>query len=165
LALVEEVRLIAEELVGEHFQLASFGPVRRCYEIVTLDNAGIDGRAPRALAKLCRYDRSDRPIKTGRGVSRLYRVCLQDDRLLTRASQGLDLRALLLYVVTHELIHIVRFESFQVCYSAHETERKKEEDAVHRLTGEVLHRLHDGAITTVIQALSLEGVDVVEAER
>jgi len=31
LDVLREVQLMAEDLVGEHFRLSSFGPVRRCY--------------------------------------------------------------------------------------------------------------------------------------
>jgi hypothetical protein len=40
----------------------------------------------------------------------LYRICLQDHRILDAARHNpLSLRSLLTYVLTHELIHVVRF--------------------------------------------------------
>jgi len=139
--------------------------VRRCYEVVTLEGAGPEGRDPKRLAKLCRYDRKERPIEEGHPVSRFYRVFLQDDKLLTREKEGLELRALLLYVMTHELIHIVRFESFQVHYEAVGPEREREERTVHRLTEDVLSVLRDECVEQVIRGLAIGGVDVVESQR
>jgi hypothetical protein len=165
LDVLREVQLMAEDLVGEHFRLSSFGPVRRCYEVVTLAGAAPEGRDPRRLAKLCRYDRSERPIDHGQRVSRFYRVFVQDDQLLRRVSEGLDLRSLLLYVLTHELIHIVRFESFQVHYGATGPERDREELRVHELTEDVLRVLRDELVDEVIQGLAPGGVDVIEAQQ
>jgi hypothetical protein len=36
----------------------------------------------------------------------IYRICLQDDAIL---ASGLDVAGVLLYVLTHELVHVVRF--------------------------------------------------------
>lgn len=165
LALLRETQPLVEELVGEYFHLTSFGPVRRCYEVVTLEGAGSEGKDPNRLAKVCRYDREERPIEEGHRVSRFYRVFLQDDKLLAREADGLELRALLLYVITHELIHIVRFESFQVHYGAKGLERQDEERIVHQLTREVLSVLKDEQVEQVIRGLEIGGVDVVESQR
>ncbi len=165
LAILGEVQSIAEELVGDHFHLSSFGPVRRCYEVVTRQGAGREGRDPERLAKLCRYDRQERLIAEAQRVSRFYRVFLQDDRLLERVQDGLDLRALLLYVMTHELIHIVRFESFQVHYEATGAAREQEERTVHALTEAVLRGLRDDVVEEVIRRLAPGGVDVVGSDQ
>lgn len=161
LAVVAEVHPLAEELVGEHFRLTSFGPTSRTYDVVTRSDVGSKCHATEALAKLTRYDRRERPIADGQRVSRFYRICLQDENLLARVDEGYDLRALLLYVLTHELIHIVRFESFQVSYSASGSAREDEERAVDALTRDVLGVLKDSAVDEVIAGLSFGRVDVL----
>jgi hypothetical protein len=160
LAVLAEVHPLTEELVGERFRLTSFGPTSRTYDVVTLAEVEPECRAIEALAKLTRYDRSERPITKEQRVSRFYRICLQDDNILTRADEGYDLRALLLYVLTHELIHIVRFESFQVSYNASGVVRDDEERVVDKLTREVLGVLKDRAVERVIEGLSPGRVDV-----
>jgi hypothetical protein len=159
------VQPVAEDLVGEHFQLTSFGPYHRCYEIVTAATADEDCREATALAKLRRYDRQERPISDERRVARFYQVCLQDEAILKRVADGLDLKALLLYVLTHELVHIVRFESFQVHFDAPETVRESEEKTVHRLTEQMLKELKDSAVDAVVAGLAPGGVDVLVAQR
>ena len=67
----------------------------------------------------------------------------------------------MLYVLTHELIHIVRFESFQVHYGATGPERDREELRVHELTEDVLRVLRDELVDEVIQGLAPGGVDVI----
>jgi hypothetical protein len=154
---------LAEELVGDHFRVTSFGPHQRLYEVVTLASSGPECRAPHALARLCRFDRQERPIDAAPRVSRFYRICIQDDAVLTRARDELDLRAILLYVLTHELIHIVRFESFEVGYDAAIKARVAEEGVVDRLTREVLSTLRDRTVDAVVEGLSPVRVDVLAA--
>jgi hypothetical protein len=162
---LSEVQPIAEELVGEHFHVTSFGPQRRCYEVVTLASGLAECQEPTALAKLCRYDRQERPIGGAHHVARFYRVCLQDDRLLARAAEGLGLRALLLYVLTHELIHVVRFESYQIHFEATGVAREREEKIVHGLTLEVLAAVPGARVDEVAQAFAEGGVDVLVTQR
>ncbi len=156
-----EVRPLAEDLVGEHLRVTSFGPHHRLYEVVTLGNSDAECRAPQALAQLFRFDREERVIDAVTRVSRFYRICLQDDNVLCRVQEGFDLRALLLYVLTHELIHIVRFESFEVIYGATGSAREDEERIVDQLTRSVLVPLRDQAVSEVIEGLSLGRVDVL----
>jgi hypothetical protein len=163
-ALVSALLPAVEQLVGEHFHLTSFGLAGRCYEVVTRKVADADGAAPFALAKLCRYDRRERRIREGKALSHFYRIYLQDGNLLERARSGpgLSLRALLLYVLAHELVHVVRFESFQVHHGAVGAARDREEEAVHGLTREVLAPLRDPEVERVVRAMSHGGVDVLE---
>lgn len=164
LELLAAVQPICEELVGDHFRLSSFGPTQRCYEVVTLVGCSEAEREPMALAKLCRYDRRERVIGGSHRISRFYRVCLQDDNLLARVERGLCLRALLLYVLTHELIHVVRFESFQVIYDAPAAARQREEARVDELARLVLEPLLDSTLREVIAGLAPGRLDVLFAQ-
>jgi hypothetical protein len=67
-------------------------------------------------------------------------ILLQDPNILRALlrSRSHDLWTLALFVLTHELVHIVRFRSFQVDLFTPETERQGEEDLVHEITGEIL---------------------------
>jgi hypothetical protein len=48
----------------------------------------------------------------------------------------------MVYVLTHELVHIVRFSRFEANFEASWPERCREEDTVHRLTGQILAPLN-----------------------
>jgi len=72
-----------------------------------------------------------------------YRIRLRDDEILSAVDDRTDLRLfpLLLYVLTHELIHVVRFESGTALapYDAPDPEaRSVEESRVHAITRQVL---------------------------
>ena len=73
-----------------------------------------------------------------------YRICLQDHNLLgllnREGRQELKL-PLLTYVLAHELVHVVRFYRFQHLFQATEDEIKTEEEKVHDITGQVLHKV------------------------
>lgn len=163
--LVRSVRLEVEQLVGEFFHLTSFGSSTPKLEIVSLEGTDLaEAEASHALAKLCRYDRKERSIGTSSKVGRYYKVFLQDGKIIAKAQErGWSLRALLTYVLAHELVHVVRFETFAVHIGAEGEARAAEEEQVHDLTCKVLAPLKDEDINAVAAALvpSTE-MDVVE---
>ena len=50
--------------------------------------------------------------------------------------------ALLLYITTHELVHVIRFSQFLALFEASEEEKVLEEGRVHRLTQKILEPLN-----------------------
>ena len=133
LALVARAVTRSESLVSGHFRIPMLPCKQYPYEVVTLAELEPHERAPRALAHLVVYERA-RPS----GPEHLYRICLQDNVILRRA-QG-ELPALLVYVLTHELVHVVRFQRAEQSFTAPRRARRREEDEVHRLTLELLDR-------------------------
>ncbi len=49
---------------------------------------------------------------------------------------------MLLYIVTHELVHVIRFSQFLALFEAPEEEKAREEILVHRLTQKILQPLN-----------------------
>jgi hypothetical protein len=105
--------------------------------VVTLSEVQGPERAENAFAHLVVYERS-RPA----GEEHLYRICLQDDTILRRVvGEGDDwLGALLVYILTHELVHVVRFQRAEQSYQVEASTREHEEDEVHRITLELLRQ-------------------------
>ena len=58
-----------------------------------------------------------------------------------RRDENLGLLPLLVYVFTHELIHIVRFSNFLQRFEVSEKDRELEEKVVHATTHQVLKSL------------------------
>jgi hypothetical protein len=81
----------------------------------------------------------------------VYLICLQDHAILKalEAQPELDLFALVLYVMVHELIHIERFSRFKQNFQATPEETRSEEARVHRLTRDI------------VQTLPVAGMDAV----
>jgi hypothetical protein len=69
-----------------------------------------------------------------------YKICLQDLAILEALDRSPSLRLFpfTLYIITHELIHIVRFTKFLQSFVATENERHAEEVRVHDKTHEIL---------------------------
>jgi len=115
LALLHRCLQRAEELVSAAFHIPALPSKHYPYEVATLGELWPGERASEVFAQLMVYERA-----RASGVEPLYRICLQDDALLRRLADGGSgwLAALLVYVLTHELVHVVRFqraeESFAV---------------------------------------------------
>jgi hypothetical protein len=101
----------AAELVSRFYVLAPREWARMPYEVRTLEQLAPGEVREEVLAQLLCYG-VERHVE-GRVVEErdLFRICLQDRTILdrARASTGIPVSALLLYVLTHELVHVVRF--------------------------------------------------------
>jgi hypothetical protein len=132
LSLLQTALRRSEALVARGFRIPALPSQRYPYELVTPVDLRESERAEEALAHLVIYER-DRP----RGTEHLYRICLQDDLILRRANEGEGqgwLEALLVYILTHELVHVVRFQRDEGSFMAAPEARQIEEAQVHQLT-------------------------------
>jgi hypothetical protein len=83
----------------------------------------------------------------------LYRICLQDHRILDAAGPtNAHLNALLTYVLTHELVHVVRFgqrlQRIDLPYDL----RQQEEGKVETTTHAILRKADDPEITRLLSS-------------
>jgi hypothetical protein len=138
LALMHKCLQRSEELVSRAFAIPALPSLQYPYEVATASDLAAHERATKALAHLVIYQRS-RP----RGLENLYRICLQDEVILNRLQTGSQvdgLSALLVYILTHELVHVVRFQRAEQSFSAKRGVRQQEEDLVHQLTLNLLRQ-------------------------
>jgi hypothetical protein len=153
-ALVEPAKKRAEELAGDFFHLPRFGPDRYVYEVVTACGLRPQEVVDGVFAHLVRYARVSPGPRQERAPAIFYRICLQDAVILdslARTEVAFDLEALLLYVLTHELVHVVRIERFEHFYDAAGPEVDCEEALVHDLTHRILGKLPDARIQAVLK--------------
>jgi len=131
----------AEELVSKYFCLSEADLRAGRYDFKTLAELKEHEVNRDAFAHLCRYYcRRGAEGENAPGFY-LYRVCLQDDRILDAVNRGVNfikLFPLLLYIATHELVHIVRFSRGDSDFDAHQGEKQEEERRVHNITCNVL---------------------------
>jgi hypothetical protein len=141
LATIFRAASVAEKLTGTFFDFANDEWTRNPYGVFT--RKAVDSTLYRedvfAQVVLCS---ARRPATAKVPMEAGFAIVLQDPtilRALLRAGSP-DLWTLMLFVLTHELVHIVRFRKFQVdCLApASETEREKEEQVVHALTRKIL---------------------------
>ena len=134
--MVCEATLIAEEVTSDFFRLTESEWARHPFEVATLREVRGGEHPGRALAHLVYYEKDPRARRRARDLGRLWRICLNDPRILERSQGSARLFPLLTYIMTHELVHIARFSRYQ--YSPLLGRRDEEEARVHRITGEIL---------------------------
>lgn len=134
---------IAEDATGDFYKFSLEQWKRHCYEVKTLLSLSADEISQHAFALL---NKGARPISGFERKTKkrdFYFICLQDHRILKALSKDeeLGLLPLLVYVFTHELVHIVRFCNFFQRFEVPKKEREKEERIVHTTAFEILRGL------------------------
>src|SRR5215212_6655542 len=110
LKIVRKARERAASFVSDYYRVAPREWRRMPYEVKTLRALDSFEVADTALAQTVCYGfrREAGPLVLEEGD--LYRICLQDHRILDAARKTeMRLGSLLTYVLTHELVHVVRF--------------------------------------------------------
>jgi hypothetical protein len=151
--LLKEATVIAEEVTSDYFKLSGSHWRRARYDILTLEALRAEEISSHALALVAKYDGRPQDRLLQSAVFDFYRVCLQDHNILKTLKMSGDLRLfpLLLYIVTHELVHIVRFSQFLALFEAPEEKKQEEEGRVHRLTQKILAPLKVRDLSPVMQ--------------
>ncbi|MFZ0131980.1 MAG: hypothetical protein WAK95_05510 [Desulfobacterales bacterium] len=138
--IVNKAVALAEELVSNYYKMSASQWLHRRYDIKTLTDLAPDEVVSGPFAQIVRYEGRHRDRALGSSTYDLYKICLQDHAILAVLEQKPDLNLLpfVLYIVTHELIHIVRFSRFLQYFDAAPDERLAEEKRVHLKTHEIL---------------------------
>jgi len=142
LVTVSEALDIAEDATGNFFK-TSIGQAKRYgYDVKTLSSLKRAEISNFALAVLSKGVRALEDFEPRSKTRDFYFICLQDHLILRALKRDNNLAMLpfLVYILTHELIHIVRFSKFFQSFDATDTERAEEEEIVHSLTFEILKR-------------------------
>ncbi|MCB2187228.1 MAG: hypothetical protein KQJ78_12475 [Deltaproteobacteria bacterium] len=141
-SLLNEALWVAEDSVSDYFRVSEGFWSRHPYELRTLAQLQGGEVSPVALAQILKLRRNQGPGEL-RGKD-FFRICLQDHNFLEvinrEADQGLFL-PLLTYVLTHELVHVIRFGKFHQLFEADQALREREEAHVSKLCAQVLGRV------------------------
>jgi hypothetical protein len=137
---ISDALYIAEDATVNFYKFSAGEWKRHRYEVktqTTLSKGGITSDVFALLNKgVARINSFE--LKTKRYD--FYLICLQDHKILkamTRDTQ-LGLLPLLVYILTHELVHIVRFCNFSQRFDVPRTKRDREEGIVHDTTFKIL---------------------------
>jgi len=142
-----EASSLAEELVGEAFCLTSRDLRFLQYEVFTERDLPFFPLPDNALAGLLRGEtrmllpRKRRPF---------YWLLLSEKKILSLTGERDFLRALLLYIFTHEFVHMVRFLRFAASFWMPLEARFEEECRVHAVVRRILHRVPEREMITVL---------------
>ncbi|MDM8515232.1 hypothetical protein QUF76_03455 [Desulfobacterales bacterium HSG16] len=131
---------MAEELVSNFYKMSASQWTQLKYDVVTLADLAENEIVYGPFAQVIRYEARQKNRYLGSSSFHFYKICIQDhaisDALATY--KHIDLFPFSLYIMVHELIHVVRFNKFLQHFDASEEERVAEEERVHRKTREIL---------------------------
>jgi len=149
---LREALVVAEEMTSDHFKLTSRHWLQARYDISTLADLREEEISPHALAMVAKYDGLPPGRELRSSSFDFYRVCLQDHNILKTLASRHDLKLFpfLCYILTHELVHIVRFSRFEARFETSAAEKLQEENLVHRLTWKILAPLNSLDLGPVI---------------
>jgi hypothetical protein len=143
----------AEELVSNYYKMSASQWLGPRYDVKTLAELNpaeiIDG----PFAQIIRYKGRRKNTTLGSATYDFYKICLQDHTIQStlEASPGIELFPFSLYIITHELIHIVRFRKFLQNFEASDRERMAEEKRVHQRTHEILKPIQIAGLRKVLE--------------
>jgi hypothetical protein len=131
---------ISEDVTANYFKISTAQWRHVRYDIRTLPDLSADEITDAAFAQITRYSPvPDQALRAGHQYD-YFKICLQDHNIVAAVErdESLQLLPLAVYVVTHELVHVVRFCKFLQRFEADLQERQEEEARVHEITQEVL---------------------------
>ena len=167
LSTVNNAVSMAEELVSNAYKMSENQWLRRRYDVSTLAELEDDEIVDGPFAQVIRFSGRLKGTSLGSAAYDYYKICLQDHSILEalKQSPGMRLFPLVLYITTHELIHIVRFSKFLQNFDASPEETLAEEKRVHAKTRKILTPVNLDGISDVLEFYSkwhrpLEGLRV-----
>jgi hypothetical protein len=151
LSMVNHAVSVSEEVISDYYHLTISSWKKYRYDIKTLKDLRPEEIAPEVFAQIVRCARPAPP--DGMRTGDFYRICIQDHNIIhaLKRDARLKLSPLLIYIITHELVHLIRFYKFFQSFDAYEPQRSSEEVRVHQLTHEVL------------SSIKIPGMDIIFA--
>jgi len=145
---------IAEDATGNYFKFSNGQWKKYCYDVKTLSSLSRGEISSFALAVLSKGIRVLNDFESKTKSRDFYFICLQDHLILRALKRdgNLALLPLLVYIFTHELVHIVRFCNFFQRFEVTDKERVEEEEVVHSTTYDILKNFSVSKLDYVLEA-------------
>jgi hypothetical protein len=151
--ILDRSALIAEDITSDFFAFSSSHWARHPYEIKTLKESESVEFPHRTYAHLLRYDSMVSAKMSGRDSYELYHICLHDHNILEETGGSHDrLLPFMVYVLSHELVHIARFSRHHCNLLS--SEKAREEEIVHAITHSMLDSVPITGLDRVLQRFS-----------
>lgn len=152
LAIVTQSTMMAEELVSDYYKMSTSQWLRSVYDIKTSADLAPDEIVLGPYAQIIRYEGKPDRGALGSSSYDFFKICIQDHSILSTLgySPAITLKPFSLYIVAHELIHVVRFLKFLQNFSASPQETWEEEKRVHDFTREILKNISLAGLENVL---------------
>ena len=153
---VNDSASMAEELVSNAYKLSASEWLGRKYDIKTLADLSPHEVIHGPFAQIIRYQGQRTDTSLSSASYDLYKICFQDHAIINELERSPQLRLFpfALYIVTHELVHIVRFTKFMQNFVATDSEKMKEEMRVHQKTHDILGCMRVENLSSVLSFYS-----------
>lgn len=140
IVIVNNAASMAEELVSDYYKMSASQWLRRKYDFKTLVDLTPAEIVFGPFAQIIRYEGHRVDSSLGSAAYDFYKICLQDHAILETIRQHYQIRLFpfCIYILSHELIHIIRFSKFLCNFVATAEERRVEETIVHQITHDIL---------------------------
>lgn len=140
---VDKALEIAEDTTCNYYHISASNWKKYDFEVSHLPRLNREEITPLGLAQISRYVCPFPYWTTTKHPRDFYRICLQDHNILQVLDrrEGIGLFPLMVYILTHELVHVVRFRKFMQRFDAGEEEKAHEEGRVHETTYRILSSL------------------------
>ena len=137
---VSEALDVSEDATGNFYKFSADQWKKHRYDVKTLPSLCRNEISQHAFAMLSKGCGLVDGFELKTRVHDFYFICLQDHQILRALSRDkqLGLLPLLVYIFTHELVHIVRFCNFLQRFDLPPKEIEQEEGVVHATTFKIL---------------------------
>lgn len=156
LTIVNNAVAMAEELVSNHYKMSASQWLRPKYDVKTSADLAENEVVTGPFAQIIRYEGKVKGGILGSSAYDFYKICIQDHAILEslKANPEMTLAPFALYIVAHELVHIVRFSRFLQNFNASDVEKLIEERRVHSITHDILDPVNTRGMNTVLDFYS-----------
>ena len=143
---------MAEELVSNNYKMSASQWLGPRYDVKTLAGLKPEEVIDGPFAQIIRYKGQRKNTSLGSATYDFYKICLQDHTIQSTLEQTREIQLFpfSLYIIAHELIHIVRFSKFLQNFEASAEERMAEERRVHQRTHEILQPVQIHGLINVL---------------
>ena len=153
LKIVNNAVAMAEELVSNNYKMSASQWLGPRYDVKTLAELKPEEIIDGPFAQIIRYRGQRKNTSLGSATYDFYKICLQDHTIRSTLEQTreIELFPFSLYIIVHELIHIVRFSKFLQSFEASAEERMAEEKRVHQRTHDILQPVQINGLNKVLE--------------
>ncbi len=144
----------AEKLLSCYYCIPAWEWNRYPYEIRTQGDLKEEEGSADVLALVAKYGLPPPRDAAKKDPREFFGICLQDENIMKAASRdpaNISFDALILYILTHELVHVFRFANQFEDYLIPSQMRGAEESRVHKITRHILEKHPDRTILPVLK--------------
>ena len=142
----------AEDIVSNYYKMSLNQWLQAKYDVKTLADLTGDEVVNGPFAQVIKYVGRKKNSLLSSSHFNYYKICIQDHAIIAELERSphMDLFPFSLYIIIHELVHIVRFSRFLHYFDASTSERMIEEKTVHERTREILSSCKIGGLHHVL---------------